>query len=103
MSCNNRFFRNWKFYIIDVKIPKDKLEACKNQIITRGGQLVDNLDNADIILTILQTPTRLARYVSETRKPICSIDWIEEWFANNVFSKTLKSPKKLNDLISLKS
>ncbi len=39
MSCNNRFFRNWKFYIIDVKIPKDKLEACKNQIITRNIEI----------------------------------------------------------------
>ncbi|GES77635.1 DNA-directed DNA/RNA polymerase mu [Rhizophagus clarus] len=41
------FFKNWKFYIIDAKIPKDKLETL--------------------------------RYVSpETRKPICSIDWVEE-------------------------
>jgi hypothetical protein len=76
------FFKNWKFYIIDAKIPKDKLETCKNRIISYRGQLIDNLDNADVILTVLKTPTRLMRYVSsETRKPICSIKWIEEWCA----------------------
>ncbi|CAG8479326.1 4199_t:CDS:10 [Funneliformis mosseae] len=74
----SRFFKNWKFYIIDIKIPKDRLETCNNQIITHGGQLVDNIECADVVLTILKTPIRLARYVPETRKPICSIDWVAE-------------------------
>jgi hypothetical protein len=82
----SKFFKNWKFYIIDAKIPKDKLEDCKNKIFSRDGQLIENLDNADVILTIFKTPTRLARYVSsELRKPICSIDWIEEWCASNTY------------------
>ena len=84
---SNNFFKGWKFYIIDAKIPKGKLETCKNNILSRGGQLIDNLDNADIILTIFKTPTRLARYVSpESRKPICSINWIEEWCVFNILT-----------------
>ncbi|CAI2167894.1 11267_t:CDS:10 [Funneliformis geosporum] len=74
----SRFFKNWKFYIIDIKIPKDRLDNCKNQIINHGGQLAETIECADVLLTILKTPLRLARYVPETQKPICSIDWVEE-------------------------
>nr|CAG8549965.1 7526_t:CDS:10 [Entrophospora candida] len=74
------YFKNWKFYLIDAKLKKEKIEFLQNLIENVGGEIVNSVNDADVILTILKSPARIIRYISpELSKLILSIDWIEEW------------------------
>ncbi|RHZ71184.1 hypothetical protein Glove_261g67 [Diversispora epigaea] len=53
------YFKDWKFYIINAKIPNDKFEKLKDQIIHHHGKIVDKTENADLILTALQSLSRI--------------------------------------------
>src|SRR5438105_2734414 len=93
-----RYFNNWKFYLIDAKLEKERIEFLQNSIKNGGGgEIVNNINDADVILTILKSPTRIIRYVSpELNKLILSIDWIDEWLVKKKISffPSFKNKKK---------
>ena len=81
-SENQYFFEKISIFLIETKIPHEKIKFLKNTISLKGGRIVANPSTADVILTILKSPARISRYIgSETRKPIVSIEWVDKWYA----------------------
>ena len=81
-SENLHFFEKLSIFLIETKIPHEKIKFLKNTISLKGGFIVTNPSTADVILTILKSPARISRYIgSETRKPIVSIEWVDKWYA----------------------
>ncbi|CAG8570542.1 4281_t:CDS:10 [Diversispora eburnea] len=76
---------NWKFFIISAKIPNDKFERLKDQIIHHHGKIVDKTENADLILTALRSLSRIRRNLDleSFNKPIICIDWVEACHSAN--------------------
>ncbi|KAG9287995.1 hypothetical protein G9A89_017590 [Geosiphon pyriformis] len=98
-------FSGLNFHIINAKLNGEKIENLKGQIVTLGGKVSDNIYDADVFLTVLKSPARLTRYVSEkVEKPIVSLDWIEECIVaktrlpfNGHLLASLRTNSKTND------
>ncbi|CAG8604835.1 4591_t:CDS:10 [Paraglomus occultum] len=78
-SENQYVFEKINIFLIETKIPHEKIKFLKNTISLKGGRIVANPSTADVILTTLKSPARISRYIgSETRKPVVSVEWVDK-------------------------
>jgi hypothetical protein len=81
VEVTKNIFSCINFMVIEVGLSKDDANLLKDQVQHYGGNVVDRPYAADVILTVLKSPARIARHVDKDAcKPIVHKHWIDEWY-----------------------
>ncbi|KAI8584191.1 hypothetical protein K450DRAFT_218586 [Umbelopsis ramanniana AG] len=71
-------FTGMRIFIVETKLGPFSVSTVKNMIKAHGGEISPDQANANMILTGMKAPARLARHIQTTQAPIIDVKWIND-------------------------
>ncbi|CAO3663321.1 unnamed protein product [Umbelopsis ramanniana] len=92
-------FTGMRIYIVETKLGPFSLSTVKNMITAHGGEISEDQAKANMILTGMKAPARLARHIKTMQAPIVDVKWINDCVKEEKKLSTKNYAIHLDDIV----